>query len=83
MMDIWKYLLEDFLELDCGMGPEDRATLIRLLTREGICEEAVEPVTGFACCNRWVTAEKKIPEEVWFYAEGKISKFRLEPSASC
>ena len=80
MLEIWKYLLDDFLELDCGLGPEDRNLLTGLLAQEGLCQDSVEPVTGFACGKRWITAEKKIPAEVWFYSDGEIRSFRLVPS---
>jgi hypothetical protein len=79
--EIWLYVLEDYLEMECLISGPERKRIIEVLSREGLEAERIERIHGIEAGGKWISLRENIPQEVWVYdpAGGLIRKFRLEP----
>ena len=78
-VEIWKYLIDDFLEMACGLAQEDRCSIIEALKFAGLNTEAIQPRQGLLIGTQWILPCPETAERVWIFdpKEKKIQKIRI------
>ncbi len=47
MAEIWKYLVDDYLEIKCRLKPADRLKTLQILERRGVRGKKIQPCESF------------------------------------
>lgn len=86
MHNIWKYLIQDFLEISCRMDNDEAELILQAYQQAKPVEQNLEVHPAFSLgCNMTIVLKTAGIKELWVYDPEKkrIEKVRLGEKYNC